>query len=135
MFYEIELETANQQEIIDITSEIYKIIEKSEVSEGIAHIFIPHATAGIILNESADPNIKKDFLNSLEKIIPLKANYLHDRIDGNAAAHMRSALVGSSLTIPIHQGKLYLGTWQAIMFCEFDGPRSRRRVVVQIIKG
>lgn len=135
MLYEIELKTANRLEIIDITSEVYKIIEESEVSEGIVHIFVPHATAGIILNESADPNIKKDFLNSLEKIIPLKANYLHDRIDGNAAAHIRSALVGSSLTIPIHQGKLYLGTWQAIMFCEFDGPRSRRKIVVQIIKG
>lgn len=134
MIYEFEIKTKNNQEIIDITEEVSSIIKKSQVSEGIAHIFIPHATAGIILNESADPNIKKDFLNSLEKIIPLKANYLHDRIDGNAGAHLRSALVGNSLTIPIHNGKLYLGTWQAIMFCEFDGPRNSRKIVVQILK-
>lgn len=134
MFFEIEIKTKREQEIIDITEEITSIVEKSGIAEGICHIFVPHATAGIILNESADPNIKKDFLNSLEKVIPTRANYLHDQIDGNASAHIKSALIGSSLTIPIHKSKLYLGTWQAIMFCEFDGPRERRRIVVQMIK-
>lgn len=133
MFYEIEIKTQMEEELIDITKKIYEVFEKIDVKEGILHIFVPHATAGIILNESADPNIKIDFLKAIEKIIPKRANYLHDRIDRNAAAHIKSALIGSSLTIPIHDGKPYLGTWQSIMFCEFDGPRSRRKIVLQIL--
>ena len=96
-------------------------------------VYIPHATAGIILNESADPNIKRDFLSALDRAIPKHAGYLHDRIDNNAHAHIKSAIVGSSVTIPVSNGHLGLGTWQAIMLCEFDGPRARRRVVVKII--
>jgi secondary thiamine-phosphate synthase enzyme len=133
MFYEFEIRTRNEEEIIDITKEIENIIEKSNVKEGIAHIFVPHATAGVILNESADPNIKIDFLKAIERIVPKRNNYLHDRIDSNAAAHIKSAFIGSSLTIPIKDGNLYLGTWQSIMFCEFDGPRSRRKIIVQVI--
>lgn len=133
MLYEFEIRTKEEEEIIDITEKVIEIIKKSKVSEGLAHIFIPHATAGIILNESADPNIKIDFLKTIEKFIPKRANYLHDRIDSNAAAHIKSALIGSFLTIPIKDGNLYLGTWQSIMFCEFDGPRSRRKIIVKII--
>lgn len=133
MFYEIELKTNREEEIIDITEKVITIIRNSNISEGIAHIFVPHATAGIILNESADPQIKTDFLNVIEKLIPKSANYLHNRIDNNGAAHIKSAIIGSSLTIPIKDGSLYLGTWQSIMFCEFDGPRNKRKIVVQII--
>lgn len=133
MFIEIEIKTNKGQEIIDITEKIISIIKNSNVSQGIAHIFVPHATAGLILNESADPNIKIDFLNTIEKLIPERGNYLHDRIDNNASAHIKSAFIGPSLTIPIYNGDLYLGTWQSIMFCEFDGPRSKRKIVVQVI--
>lgn len=133
-FYEFTISTNKSEELIDITDEVEGIVYGSKIKNGIVHIFIPHATAGVILNESADPNIKTDFLNALERAIPKRANYLHDHIDRNASAHIRSAIVGSSLTIPLKNGRMYLGTWQSIMFCEFDGPRRTRRIVVQIIE-
>ncbi len=134
-FYELTIATHNSEELIDITDKIEDVVYNSKIKNGIVHIFIPHATAGIILNESADPNIKTDFLNALERAIPKRANYLHDHIDSNAAAHIRSALVGSSLTIPLKNGNMILGTWQSIMFCEFDGPRRTRRIIIQIMEG
>ncbi|MGB9720337.1 MAG: secondary thiamine-phosphate synthase enzyme YjbQ [bacterium] len=133
-FYEFAISTNKSEELIDISDEIEKIVSGSKIKNGLVHIFIPHATAGIILNESADPNIKTDFLNALERAIPKRADYLHDHIDRNASAHIRSAIVGSSLTIPLRDGRMVLGTWQSIMFCEFDGPRSSRKIVVQIIE-
>ncbi len=133
MFYEFEIETKSQKEIVDITREVLSIVENSGIKEGIVHIFVPHATASLILNESADPNIKRDLLNVLERLIPQRANYLHDKIDQNGYAHLRSAIIGCGITIPLHKGDVYLGTWQSIMFCEFDGPRKRRKIVVQII--
>ncbi len=133
-FYEFTISTHKSDELIDITSEVERIVSQSKIKNGIVHIFIPHATAGVVLNESADPNIKTDFLNAIEKAIPKRANYLHDRIDQNAAAHIRSALVGSNLTIPLKDGEMVLGTWQSIMFCEFDGPRRTRRIIIQVIE-
>lgn len=128
------ISTNSHQELIDITYQVQGIVRSSGVKDGFCIVYIPHATAGVILNESADPNIKTDFLNALNKAIPEKANYLHDHIDGNAAAHIKSAIVGASATIPVRNGNLELGTWQAIMFCEFDGPRSQRRIIVQLYK-
>jgi len=133
-FYEFSINTNKSEELIDITDKIEEIVSEANVKDGIIHIFIPHATAGIILNESADPNIKTDFLNALDRAIPKRANYLHDHIDRNASAHIRSAIVGSSLTIPLRNGRMVLGTWQSIMFCEFDGPRRTRRIIVQILE-
>lgn len=133
-FYEFTISTNKSEELIDITDKIEEVVYNSKIRNGIVHIFIPHATAGIILNESADPNIKADFLNALERAIPKRANYLHDHIDRNAAAHIRSAIVGSSMTIPLKDGRMILGTWQSIMFCEFDGPRRTRRIIVQIME-
>ncbi len=132
-FYEFVISTHKDDELVDITDRVVDLVHNAGVQNGIVHIFIPHATAGVILNESADPNIKTDFLNALERVIPKRANYLHDHIDRNAAAHIRSAIVGSSLTIPLRNGRMVLGTWQSIMFCEFDGPRRQRRIIVQII--
>ena len=126
--------THSHQELIDMTYEVSDIVRNSGIKDGFCIVYIPHATAGIILNESADPNIKTDFLRALDKAIPLHSNYLHDRIDNNAAAHIKSAIVGASVTIPVRDGNLELGTWQAIMLCEFDGPRSSRRVIVQVHK-
>lgn len=123
--------TSKHQELIDITYEVSKIVKNSGTTNGFCLVYIPHATAGIILNESADPDIKTDFLNALNRAIPEHANYLHDRVDNNAAAHIKSAITGSSVMIPIREGRLGLGTWQAIMVCEFDGPRSRR-IIVQV---
>ncbi len=133
-FYDFTISTSKSEELIDVTREIEEIVQTAKAKNGIVHIFISHATAGIILNESADPNIKTDFLNALERAIPKRANYLHDHIDRNASAHIRSALVGSSLTIPLKDRRMMLGTWQSIMFCEFDGPRRHRRIIVQILE-
>ncbi|MGQ9817642.1 MAG: secondary thiamine-phosphate synthase enzyme YjbQ [bacterium] len=133
-YFEFTISTNRNEELIDITAKIEEIVNNSRIKDGIIHIFIPHATAGIILNESADPNIKTDFLNALEKAVPKRANYLHDHIDRNASAHIRSAIVGSSITIPLKNGGMILGTWQSIMFCEFDGPRRTRKIIVQIIE-
>lgn len=132
---EFTISTITNQQLEDITYRVKQIVTTSNVKEGFCIVYVPHATAGIILNESADPNIKLDFLNAINKAIPERAGYLHDKIDRNAAAHIKSALVGSSLTIPIKDGRLQLGTWQAIMFCEFDGPRRERRIIVQVVKG
>jgi secondary thiamine-phosphate synthase enzyme len=129
---EFVIKTSAHQELIDITHEVKKIVQESGIKDGFCIIFIPHATAGVILNENADPNIKIDFSNALNKAIPESANYLHDTIDGNAAAHIKSSIVGPSVTIPIKNNQLLLGTWQDIMFCEFDGPRSSRKVTVHI---
>ncbi len=128
------LSTRSQEELIDMTYEVSDIVKNSGIKDGFCIVYIPHATAGIILNESADPNIKTDFLRALDKAIPLHDNYLHDRIDNNAAAHIKSAIIGASVTIPVKNGNLELGTWQAIMLCEFDGPKSSRRVIVQVHK-
>lgn len=133
LYFEFFLNTKQNEEIINITDKVEQIVKKSNIKDGIVHIYVPHATAGIILNESADPNIKTDFLNALNKLVPKREDYLHDRIDGNAAAHIKSSLVGSSITLPLKYGQLILGTWQSIMFCEFDGPRNSRKVIVQII--
>jgi len=133
MYYEFTVSTKSYEELIDITHNVKSVIQRSAVKDGVCIVYIPHATAGIILNESADPNIKRDFLSTPDREIPKHAGYLHDRIDNNAHAHIKSAIVGSSVTIPVSNGHLGLGTWQAIMLCEFDGPRARRRVVVKII--
>lgn len=134
MFYhELKIETKSFEEIIDITEEISNIVKLSNIENGIIHIFVPHATAGIIINESADPNIKKDFLNFLNKIVPPNGSYLHNRIDNNGAAHIKSSIVGCGITIPLKDKRVLLGTWQSIMFCEFDGPRKNRRIIVQIL--
>jgi len=135
MYYEFTVSTKSYEELIDITHNVEGVIQRSAVKDGVCIVYIPHATAGIILNESADPNIKRDFLSALDRVIPKHAGYLHDRIDNNAHAHIKSAIVGSSVTIPVSNGHLGLGTWQAIMLCEFDGPRAKRRVAIKIIAG
>jgi len=124
------IKTKEDIEIIDITDQVQACIDKSKVREGICQVFVRHATAAIIINENADPNICTDFIKALEKAIPKHNNYLHDKIDNNAGAHIKSALIGPSETIPIKNGALHLGTWQSIMLVELDGPRSTRNVSV-----
>jgi secondary thiamine-phosphate synthase enzyme len=130
----ITISTSKKHELIDITSKVENIIRDSNVKEGICFIYVPHATAGVTINENADPNLQTDLLKAINKIVPEHDGYLHDRIDNNAAAHIKSTLIGVSTSVPMLEGQLQLGTWQDVFFCEFDGPRSDRKIMVEIIK-
>jgi len=123
---EIRISTTSRTELLDVTSEVQKAVAESGVRDGVCHIYVPHTTAGITINENADPSVRQDILMELDKIVPFQDNYRH--LEGNAAAHIKATMVGSSETILVEAGKLLLGTWQGIFFCEFDGPRSRRVV-------
>lgn len=127
----IRLQTRSRTELLEITQQVENIVQSSAIREGVCYIYVPHTTAGIIINENADPSVRRDILNTLNKVIPLDGNYTH--AEGNAAAHIKSSLVGLSASIPICDGKLALGTWQGIFFSEFDGPRSRE-VFIQVLR-
>ena len=131
---EFYLSTKKKQELIDITSQVNSIIKKSKIKNGICNIFAAHATAAIIINENYDPNICLDLLDALNKLVPAGI-WRHDKIDGNADAHIKSAVLGPSETIPIKNNELELGRWQNVMFAELDGPRNNRRIIVTIIGG
>jgi secondary thiamine-phosphate synthase enzyme len=128
----LDIRTNSQTQFIDITREIQQAVGKSGIKSGICHIFIPHTTAGVTINENADPSVTRDILMELNKVIPFDDNYHHT--EGNSAAHIKSSLVGCSINVIIDSGQIQLGTWQGIYFCEFDGPRSRR-VWLEIISG
>ena len=121
---EIRISTKSRTELVDITSDVQKVVAESGVADGVCHVYVPHTTAGVTINENADPSVREDILMELNKIIPLQDNYKH--LEGNAAAHVKASIVGSSETILVERGRLMLGTWQGVFFCEFDGPRSRR---------
>jgi secondary thiamine-phosphate synthase enzyme len=129
----ISLTTREHNEVVDITDAVRAFVASSGVSEGLCTIFTPHATAAIAINENDDPNIGVDLLAALRKVVVEHDGWLHDRIDDNAAAHIKSAIVGPSETIPVAGGQLELGRWQNVFFVEFDGPRSRRGVVLAIV--
>ena len=120
----ISVKTHERTELIDVTSEIARLVEKAGIDQGLCLVYVPHTTAAVTINESADPSVKSDMLKVLNQIIPWEANYRH--LEGNSAAHIKTTLVGSSELIAIENRKLVLGTWQGIFFCEFDGPRSRK---------
>ncbi len=128
----ITISTSKKQELIDITDKVHEIVKKSKVKEGICNIFAMHATAAIIINENADPNICLDIIDSLNKVVK-EGIWRHDNIDNNAASHIKSSILGPSETIPIKNNELQLGTWQSPMFVELDGPRSNRKIVVTIV--
>lgn len=128
----INIKTSRRIDLIDITAEIQRVVAKSKIKNGICFIFCPHTTAGLTINENADPSVRRDMMNTLNKLVPENAGYLHT--EGNADSHIKSSLFGSSLTIFIQDGQLAFGTWQGIYFCEGDGPRSRE-VWVKIIEG
>jgi secondary thiamine-phosphate synthase enzyme len=113
-----------RNEFIDITEMVQGVIKEAGVVKGICYLYVPHTTAGITINEGADPSVQRDIQNTLSRIIPHDFNYAHR--EGNADAHIKSTLVGTSVNLIIEEGKLLLGTWQSIFFCEFDGPRHRR---------
>jgi secondary thiamine-phosphate synthase enzyme len=120
----LSVKTRARTELIDVTSDINQVIQKSGIEQGLCMLYVPHTTAAVTINESADPSVKSDMLMILNKIIPWEANYRH--LEGNSAAHIKSTLVGPSELIAIENRNLVLGTWQGIFFCEFDGPRNRK---------
>lgn len=124
------LSTSRQTEFLDITREVEKIILKAQVSEGLVLVYCPHTTAGITINEGADPSVQEDILKILNQMVPLKGPYRHG--EGNSPAHIKAGLIGSSVTVIIEKGRLLLGRWQSLFFCEFDGPRTRK-VFIKII--
>jgi len=120
----LQIESQSFNEWIDITGMVQKIVSQSRLGDGFCLLHVPHTTAAVTVNEGADPSVRKDILDFLAVYVPRRASYKH--LEGNSDAHIKSTLIGVSETIPVSQGKLVLGTWQAIFFCEFDGPRSRR---------
>lgn len=127
---ELSVATKAQVEMVDITASVRRAIDESGVKNGLAVIFVPHTTAAVTINENADPDVVRDMVMELNKLVPFDDNYRHG--EGNSAAHIKTSLTGSSETVPVVQGEPRLGTWQGIYFCEFDGPR-RRRFTVQVI--
>jgi secondary thiamine-phosphate synthase enzyme len=116
--------THSRSELVDVTGQVQRLVTASGVREGLAVVFCPHTTAGMTINENADPDVVHDILNALDKLVPWRAGYRHG--EGNSAAHIKASLMGSSVTVLVRDGRLQLGTWQGIYFCEFDGPRQRR---------
>ncbi|KNY26840.1 secondary thiamine-phosphate synthase enzyme YjbQ [Pseudobacteroides cellulosolvens] len=123
----LNIKTDMQTQLIDITSQVQKVVSESGVKEGICVIFIPHTTAAVTINENADEDVKTDILKEINKVIPFNDGYRH--MEGNSAAHIKASLFGFSDQIIIQNGKLLLGTWQGVYFCEFDGPRSRKAYI------
>lgn len=122
----LNVKSRAKTELIDITDEVRDAIRESGLTSGVCHLYVPHTTAGLTINEGADPAVKRDILVALNKLIPFEGDYQH--MEGNSAAHIKSSLVGVSHHVLIEDGKPLLGTWQSIYFCEFDGPRHRRVV-------
>ncbi len=126
----LNIKSKSRTEFIDITQDVQKIINEEDVKNGICYLYVPHTTAGITINEGADPSVQRDIQNLLSRVAPQDLNYLHR--EGNADAHIKSTIIGNSIFVFIEDGRPVLGTWQSIYFCEFDGPRHRR-VAIKII--
>jgi len=124
MHLTLSVTTRNRSEMIDITSKVEEELNRSGLKNGVCFLFVPHTTAGITINESADPGVATDIQAMLNGLIPWEGSYRH--LEGNSAAHIKSSLIGSSVMVFVESGHLKLGTWQGIFFCEFDGPRSRK---------
>lgn len=127
----IHVSTASHLEMVDITARISEIVRSSGVDSGLCHVFAAHTTAGITVNENADPDVRSDILKAIGKVVP--SNIKYDHSEGNSPAHIMASLIGPSETIIIETGRLVLGTWQGIYFCEFDGPRARK-VYVRVME-
>lgn len=126
----LDVNTSARTQLLDITADISRLVVQSGVKEGTCLLYVPHTTAGLTINENADPTVAADMLMELNKLVPFDDGYRHS--EGNSAAHIKSSLVGVNLFIFISGGKLQLGTWQGVYFCEFDGPR-RRKVLVKVV--
>jgi len=123
----IPVSTRSRSEFIDITATVDDFVKSSKVKSGLCHIFVPHTTAAVMINENADPSVRSDILRWLDRHVPANGDYAHS--EGNADSHIKSMLVGPGKTVPVENGELKLGSWQGIYFCEFDGPRPRKVIV------
>jgi secondary thiamine-phosphate synthase enzyme len=130
MVHQIEVRTRSHDELVDITDRIQGLVSQSGLKAGLCHLFVPHTTAGLTLNENWDPAVRHDLLTALDKLVPWDDDYQHG--EGNSAAHVKASLVGFAHTLLVKNGRLVLGSWQGIYLAEFDGPR-RRRVLVTIV--
>jgi secondary thiamine-phosphate synthase enzyme len=131
MIQTFQVRTSKQTELVDITRSVEEAVQKTGLKDGVCIIFVPHTTAAITINENADPSVPKDIAMELNKIVPFEDRYQH--LEGNSPAHIKASLVGLSQVVFVESGKLVLGTWQGIFFCEFDGPRNRK-VHVKVMK-
>ncbi|HUT68283.1 MAG TPA: secondary thiamine-phosphate synthase enzyme YjbQ [Dehalococcoidales bacterium] len=130
MIHKIEIKTSSQVEFQEITVKVRDIVAESGIKSGVCYVFVPHTTAGVMVNEHADPSVVEDIAAQLDVMVPRHKSYRH--LEGNSPAHIKAAIVGDSETLFIEDGKLVLGTWQGVFFCEFDGPRNRN-VMVRIV--
>ena len=124
----IEVKTQNKEELADITTQVQEEISSSGMEDGLCLVYVPHTTAGVTINENADPSVKEDLLMTMNRIVPESLPFKH--LEGNSPAHVKASLVGSSISLIVKEGQLSLGTWQGVFFCEFDGPR-RRKVLIK----
>ena len=132
MMREMEVRTSKREEMVDITRAVGEVVSSSGVKEGVCYIYVPHTTAGVFINEHADPSVARDIRETLARLVPSGAGYRH--LEGNADAHIKATLVGTSQAVLVRGGRLLLGTWQGIFFAEFDGPR-RRKVLIKVLEG
>lgn len=126
----ITVKTSSRNQMVDITSQIQAEVHKAGVNDGLCFVYVPHTTAAVTINENADPSVQRDILRTLSKVFPQDPSYEHS--EGNSDAHVKSSLVGASEMVAIESGRLVLGTWQSVFFCEFDGPRTRN-VLIKIL--
>jgi secondary thiamine-phosphate synthase enzyme len=129
---QLTVKTHDRTEMIDITADIQAVVRREQFENGLCMIYVPHTTAGVTINENADPSVKADIMMVLNQMVPWQADYRH--LEGNSPAHIKASLMGSSQTVNVAQGQLQLGTWQGIFFCEFDGPRTRK-VQITLLAG
>lgn len=122
-----QVKTRSRSDAIDITGSVRDAVRSSGVKDGICIVYVPHTTAGVTVNEGADPNVMRDILDVLDRLVPWQGSYKH--MEGNSAAHVKTTIIGSSIHVIIEKGELILGTWQRIFLCEFDGPRTRKVIV------
>jgi len=132
MLKTIRIKSRKKVEMIDITADVQAVIAAADIQTGLVHLYVPHTTAAVTINENADPDVTRDLIMELNKLVPFEDGYRH--LEGNSAAHLKSSLIGVSEFIPIENDKLLLGTWQGIYFCEFDGPRQRN-LHIRVIPG
>ena len=127
---ELSVPTRSRIELVDITAQVQDALGREGIREGACHVYVPHTTAGITINENADPDVTRDILSVLNRLVPHRGDYRH--AEGNSDSHAKASLMGFTATVPVSGGRLVLGTWQAVYFCEFDGPRRRRCIVTAV---
>ena len=129
----LTVKTERRTQLVDVTAHVQKAVAGSGVKQGVCYLYVPHTTAAITINECADPDVARDFEAAIDRLIPAHGPYRHS--EGNSDSHVKSSLVGASATVPVEDGKLALGRWQGVFFCEFDGPRERRLNVQVVASG